>query len=263
MSAHSLAGRAAIVTGASRRAGIGFAVVERLVELGASVLAAGWSPHDADQPWGADPEIRSAYGELGARFEGRVAYVERDLANDDGPAALLRDAADRFGHVDIVVANHARSGLGRLSQITAASIDAFLRENVRATLLLVKEFAAQHDGRPDGRVVLLTSGQHLVGMPREVGYAVSKGAEQQATATLAAELMPRGITVNCVNPGPTDTGWDIGDAAGAMPRGRWGRPSDAARIVAWLCTSESDWITGQTINADGGFSVSLAQRSDG
>jgi 3-oxoacyl-[acyl-carrier protein] reductase len=103
-------------------------------------------------------------------------------------------------------------------------------------------------------VVVLTSGQHLGGMPGEVAYAVSKGAVQQATATLAGELMPRGITVNCVNPGPTDTGWltDI-DPREVMPLGRWGEPDDAARLIAWLCTDDARWITGQTVNSEGGF----------
>jgi 3-oxoacyl-[acyl-carrier protein] reductase len=246
-----LDGRVAVVTGASRRHGIGFAVVQRLCEFGASVLAHGWSAHDATQPWGADPEIGGAYAEAADRLGRDIAYVERDLGEPKAPAAVLDDAVARFGHVDILVANHARSGLGRLSEITAESIDAFLSENVRATLLLVKAFADLHDGRPGGRVVLLTSGQHLGGMPREVGYAVSKGAEQQATATLAAELIPRGITVNCINPGPTDTGWDIGDPSGVMPQGRWGRPDDAARLIAWLCTDDARWITGQTINSEG------------
>jgi 3-oxoacyl-[acyl-carrier protein] reductase len=248
-----LDGRAAVVTGASRRIGIGFAVAKRLTEFGASVFAHGWSPHDAARPWGADADIGSAYDEVASATGGEVAYVERDLADPDAPAAVLDGAAARFGHVDILVANHARTGLGRLSEITAASIDAFLSENVRATLLLVKAFAERHDERTGGRVVLLTSGQHLGGMPREVGYAVSKGALQQATATLAAELMPRGITVNAVNPGPTDTGWDIGDPSGVMPQDRWGDPADAARLIAWLCTDDARWITGQTINSEGGF----------
>jgi len=66
--------------------------------------------------------------------------------------------------------------------------------------------------------------------------------------------MPRGITVNTVNPGPTATGWDIGDAAGgSMPLGRWGEPDDAARPIAWLCGDVACWITGQTIDSEGGF----------
>ena len=152
--------------------------------------------------------------------------------------------------------NHARSGDGRLADLSAGEIDAFLAENVRAALLLVREFAARHDdSRPGGRVVLMTSGQHLAPMGSEVAYAVSKGALQQATLTLADELADRGITVNTVNPGPTDTGWGLADLdpAQRMPFGRWGRPDDAARLVAWLCSDDASWITGQTINSEGGF----------
>ena len=135
-------------------------------------------------------------------------------------------------------------------------MDAFLHENVRASLLLVKEFAGRHDGRPGGRVVLMTSGQHHGPMAREVAYAVSKGALHQATATLSAELIPRGITVNTVNPGPTDTGWDIRAALGdpeRLPLGRFGAPEDAARLIGWLCTDDAGWVTGQVIDSTGGL----------
>jgi 3-oxoacyl-[acyl-carrier protein] reductase len=92
-------------------------------------------------------------------------------------------------------------------------------------------------------------------MAGEVAYAVSKGALQQATLTLADELADRGITVNTVNPGPTDTGWGLADRdpTRAMPFGRWGRPADAARLIAWLCSDDAAWITGQTIDSEGGF----------
>jgi 3-oxoacyl-[acyl-carrier protein] reductase len=68
-------------------------------------------------------------------------------------------------------------------------------------------------------------------------------------------LIDRGITVNAVNPGPTDTGWDIAgrDPTPAMPLGRWGNPNDAARLIAWLCSDEAAWITGQVIDSEGGF----------
>ena len=165
-------------------------------------------------------------------------------------------AARALGPLDILVVNHARSGHGRLANLTADEIDSFLHENVRASLLLVREFAAQHDdSRDGGRVVLMTSGQHLAPMAREVAYAVSKGALQQATATLADELAERRITVNAVNPGPTDTGWGLADRdpAQAMPSGRWGQSDDAARMITWLCSDDARWITGQTINSEGGF----------
>ncbi len=157
----------------------------------------------------------------------------------------------------MLVVNHARSGHGRLGELTAEHLDAFLHENVRAPLLLVQEFAAQLEGDA-GRVVLLTSGAHLGPMAREVGYAVSKGALAVATKTLAAELAGRGVTVNCINPGPTDTGWGLAeiDPAPQMPFGRWGEPDDAARLIAWLCSDDARWVTGQVLDSEGGFRLS-------
>jgi 3-oxoacyl-[acyl-carrier protein] reductase len=247
-----LAGRAALVTGVSRRAGIGFAIARRLLDAGASVFIHGWAQHDAAQPWGAEPGGTEAVArELG------VEHAEADFADAEAPARIVAAARTALGApLDILVANHARSGLGRLADVTAAELDAFLAENVRATILLVQQFAAQHDdARAGGRVVLLTSGQHLAPMTREVAYAVSKGAIHQATRTLADELAPRRITVNTVNPGPTDTGYGLADVdpARAMPFGRWGESDDAARLIAWLCTEDARWITGQVIDSEGGF----------
>ena len=197
-----LDGRVALVTGASRRAGIGFAIARRLVADGAAVFAHGWTQHDALQVVGANSGAAAAVRALGER----VRYCEADFADPDAPRAVVAAARAAFGHVDLLIVNHARSGSGRLPDVTAAELDAFLHENVRAAILLVREFAVQHDGRPGGRVVLMTSGQHLGPMSGEVAYAISKGALHQATRTLADELIDRGITVNTVNPGPTDTG---------------------------------------------------------
>jgi 3-oxoacyl-[acyl-carrier protein] reductase len=243
--------RNALVTGVSRRSGIGFAVARRLVDAGAHVFVQGWTPHDAAQPWGAEPGgTESVARELGASF------VEADFGDPVAPARVVSAARHALGLIDVLVVNHARSGSGGLGDLTADEVDAFLHENVRASLLLVKEFAAQHDdSRPGGRVILFTSGQHLAPMSREVAYAVTKGALHQATRTLADELADRRITVNTVNPGPTDTGWGLGehDPGGVMPFGRWGEPDDAARLVAWLCSDDARWITGQVIDSEGGF----------
>jgi 3-oxoacyl-[acyl-carrier protein] reductase len=159
-----------------------------------------------------------------------------------------------LGPLDVLVVNHARSGDGRLAELTAEHVDAFLHENVRASLLLVKEFAAQFEA-VSGSVVLLTSGAHLGPMTGEVAYAVSKGALAVATRTLADELADRGLRVNCVNPGPTDTGWGLAERSPTvvMPFGRWGEPDDAARLVAWLCSDDGRWVTGQVIDSEGGF----------
>ena len=106
-------------------------------------------------------------------------------------------------------------------------------------------------------MVLFTSGQHRAPMTREIAYAMSKGAIQQITATLVDALADRDVTVNCVNPGPTDTGWADADeadgVAAAMPRGRWDSPEEAAGVVAWLTGPAARSVTGATIDAEGGF----------
>jgi 3-oxoacyl-[acyl-carrier protein] reductase len=145
-----------------------------------------------------------------------------------------------------------------LEDLTAAELDAAWAVNARASILLVQAFAARHDdARPGGRVVLFTSGQHLAPMTGELPYAVSKGAIHQMTRSLADHLADRHITVNAVNPGPTDTGWATPElterVAASMPSGRWGAPTDAANLVAFLVSDEGAWITGQVIDSEGGF----------
>lgn len=243
--------RTAIVTGVSRRNGIGFAVVQRLLEAGAAVLVHSWATGD-DSP---DPGgMQAVLAELdGAGMP--VRHVEADFADPTSPATVVHAAREAFGHVDTLVVNHTLSRPAALAELSADDLDAHLHVNVRASLLLAKEFASQHDGRAGGRVVLLTSGQHLAPMKGEVAYAASKGALHQLTMTLSDELIDRGITVNTVNPGPTDTGWiqKDWDPRPAMPLGRWGTPDDAARLIAWLCSEEAGWVTGQVIDSEGGF----------
>lgn len=250
----SLSGRIAVVTGVSRRAGIGFAIVKRLSALGAGVLIHSWAPHDRDQPWGADSSgMEQLLSELRSG-DSAVEHVEADFLDPEAPRRIIEAAAAR-GHIDILIANHARSSGYRLEELTAEEIDATMAVNARATMLLVKEFAARHDGRPGGRVVMMTSGQHLGPMPGELPYIASKGAIHQLTASLADHLAPRGITVNTVNPGATDTGYaseeNYARVLDAEPQGRWGEPDDAARLIAWLVSDDARWVTGQVINSTG------------
>ncbi len=251
-----LAGRVAVVTGVSRRKGIGFATASRLAALGADLFLHSFAPFDAAQSWGADGEgmapLLADLREMG----GRVETMEADFADPDAPRAVMAVAVQAFSHVDILVANHAYSTLGALEELTAAEIDAHLQINVRGSLLLAQSFAAQHDGRDGGRVILMTSGQHLTSMAGELAYVASKGALHQLTASLAAHLAPRGITVNTINPGATDTGYADETLRQAIiaaePMGRWGRPEDAARLISWLASGDACWVTGQIINSTGG-----------
>jgi len=246
--------RTALVTGVSRRAGIGFAICRRLLADGVAVVGHGWSAHDTAKPWGGDP-VDEVTAELEAL--GTFHYLEGDLALPAVPAEVVDLAIHLVGPLDVLIANHARSSTANLAETTADELDASWAVNVRASILLVQAFAARHTPAGSGRVLLFTSGQHLAPMASELPYAVTKGAIQQMTLSLSDALIEQGITVNAVNPGPVDTGWatpELADQVGrALPRGRWTRPEEVADVVAWLVSADSALVTGQTINTEAGF----------
>lgn len=256
--AHTLDGRVVLVTGASRRMVIGAAVARRLVADGAGVMLHSWSTYDAEQPWRADPGSPEDLVEELRAAGGRVEHLAADLSDPNAPASLVETTYRAFGRLDVVVANHARSSSQSLEQLSATEIDFSYAVNVRATLLLLQAFARRHDGRRGGRVVLFTSGQYHGAMPDELPYIATKAALRELTPSLAVHLMPRGITVNCINPGPNDTGYADPGAIAALaersPGGRWSTPVDTANLIAWLVSDEAEWVTGQTIASDGGWS---------
>ena len=241
----------ALITGVSRRAGIGFAIARRLLAGGVDVFAHHHVAHDLERRWGGD-DLAALLAELGD-----PPHMGLDLVEPGAPEALMAAAVDALGHVDVLVCNHASSGPdGGIGELTADMLDHHYAVNTRASLLLVQAFAAQHDGRPGGRVILMTSGQNLGPMSGELAYAASKGALAAITASFSDALIDRGITVNCVNPGPVDTGWPTDELRASveaqMPLG-WASPDDPARLIAWLASDEGRWITGQVLNSEGGF----------
>jgi 3-oxoacyl-[acyl-carrier protein] reductase len=191
----------------------------------------------------------------------RVDVEDADLADPESPRRLF----DEAGPVRALVTCHACSQRGGLLETDAEQLDRHLAVNVRATALLMAEFARRFAGEPGtGRIVNFTSNLPLAG---EVAYAASKGGVDWLTVAAAVELGPLGITVNAVDPGPTDTGWMTAElrdeVQAATPLGRLGRPEDAAALVAFLCSPAAGWITGQVIHSDGGFSWQRVARRGG
>ena len=229
----------ALVTGVSRRGGIGFAIARRLAEAGFDLVIQHWVPHDADQPWGSD-DIDLVVSELRSCLAPgrRLVHVSADFSQPDAPEAVVGAGMREFGHVDVLVANHAMSGSdGSLDSITAADLDHHWAVNTRSSIMLAAAVAQVRDPGAPGRIVFMTSGQDLGPLPGEIAYGASKAALAGITKTIAYELAPRGFTVNCVNPGPVDSDSYVTDGmrealAPLFPFGRWGLPDDARRV--WL-----------------------------
>lgn len=251
-----LCGRVALVTGVSRRRGIGFAVCRELAARGAEIFFTGWRAYDGETPWGAESDDPAALLVELRGFGIRAASLEADLSLPETPARLLEEAERELGPPAILVNNAAYSTRDGYRALDASTLDAHYAVNVRGALLLAAEFARRFSGE-SGRIINLTSGQSLGPMPEELAYAATKGAVEAFTAALAAGVAEKGITVNAVNPGPTDTGWMSEDLKRELlprfPFGRIGRPEDAARLVAFLASDEAAWITGQVIHSEGGF----------
>lgn len=266
-----LTGRRALVTGASRRQGIGFATARRLLGEGANVCIHHYRPHDDDQPWGGD-DLAEVLAELRAvSGGGEVVEVEGDLGVTETAERVVGRAVEQLGGLDILVCNQARSGGdGPLLSVSPDQIDGHFDVNTRATLLLTQAFArhrqsiSTEDGEPQPRVIWLTSGQQLGPMAGEVAYVTSKAALAGATATVADELIELGIGLNTVNPGPVNTGYldvettdrdpnILSDVLKAFPAGRFGEPDDPARLISWLVSDDARWVVGQIISTEGGF----------
>jgi 3-oxoacyl-[acyl-carrier protein] reductase len=252
-----LRGRVALVTGVGRRRGIGSAVCLALASRGADIVLSYWKAYDREMPWASDEDVPEAlFGQLratGVRAEG----IEMDLSRSDSAQLLLDATEERLWRPSILVNTAAYSTRDGFEALDAEALDAHYAVNVRAMALLSVGFARRYPGGPGGRIVNFSSGQSLGPMPGELAYVATKGAIEAFTRTLAAEVGHKGITVNAINPGPTDTGWMTEELkreiAPKFPSGRIGQPEDAARLVAFLAGDEAAWITGQIIHSEGGF----------
>lgn len=252
-----LSGRIALVTGATRRRGIGAAICRELARAGAAICFTAWPSYDRTTSWGVDDdepiELREEILAMGVGCE----LFEIDLALPDSAERLLSEVTKAVGKPTILVNNAAYSTQSDLTTIDAALLDRHYEVNMRAPVLLSSYFARSLEPGDAGRIVNMTSGQSLGPMPDELAYALTKASLETLTRTLASELASRHATINTVNPGPTDTGWMSEELYQALlpkfPPGRIGLPQDAARLVCFLVSPEGGWITGQVIHSEGGF----------
>ncbi|MFE4046124.1 MULTISPECIES: SDR family oxidoreductase [unclassified Priestia] len=254
-----LINKIAIVTGASRAKGIGTEICRELAREGADIFFTHWSKYDRlmdycnedDFKWSKHliEEIRS----LGVRCES----MELDLSQPDAPRKLLGEVQNKLGSPSILVNNATHSVDVDFRSIDADMLDAHYNVNVRGTCLLTVEFARLIEGKHGGRIINMVSGQDKSPEPGNLAYVATKGAVSTFTKSVAIELAPLKITVNAVDPGPTNTGWMNSELKEELlpkfPMGRLGEPRDAAKLVIFLASEESEWITGQIIHSDGGF----------
>ena len=255
--AHERNVKIAIVTGASRLNGIGAAICRELAAGGCQIFFTYWTEYDRSMPWGVGADEPQKLHEELAASGAKVSSLEVDLAQPHFVDLLLERVSAELGEPDILVNNAAYSTATDYADLTADELDRHYQVNVRATALLSAGFAKRFTKKEGGRIINMTSGQFQGPMAGELAYAATKGAVDALTITLSAEVAPLGITVNAVNPGPTDTGWATGKTKSFLetkfPTGRLGQPQDAAKLVKFLASKDAEWITGQIIHSEGGF----------
>jgi 3-oxoacyl-[acyl-carrier protein] reductase len=242
---NTLNGKIAFVTGGSR--GIGAAIVRRLSKEGATVAFTYAS--SAERAHALEAEIESAGG--------RALAIRADSADPRAVEESVADAVQAFGRIDILVNNAGILVHKALADTTLDDFERIMAVNVRAQFVAIQ--AAQGHMGEGGRIVNIGSMvADRAGGPGIALYAMSKAAVAAMTRGLARDLGPRGITVNNVQPGPTETEIVADEAVRAalrtmIPLGRMGRDSEIAGLVAWLAGPESAYVNGASLTIDGGF----------
>jgi 3-oxoacyl-[acyl-carrier protein] reductase len=254
-SGKTLAGKLALVTGASR--GIGAAIAKRLAADGAAVLV-----HYANSPAKADAVVADI-----RKAGGLAEAVGADLADRNGPATLARhiDAAfgGKFGgRLDVLVNNAGVGAFGPPVEMSDEELTKVIQVNFRAVFELARDAARRMTKAKSGRIINVGSclGERIFG-PDMTIYSATKFAVVGLTKGLSRDLGPHGITVNNVQPGPTDT--DMNPVAGEgadMQRGQtsvghYGKPDDIANAVAFLASPAAAFINGESLTVDGGVNA--------
>ncbi len=267
--------RVARITGCGKENGIGAAIAQRLARDGfivatSDVAAAGVDNDNTVQ------RVSSGWQGLDtlvARIEaagGKALSLTGDVSTEDGAAHLVARTIDEYGRLDVLVNNagapHGQDR-GQIEDVPLAAWEAVMGINVRGVFLMTRAVVPHMKARGYGRIVSMSSVAGLVALPERAAYCASKAAVIGMTRSLAYDLAPHGITVNCICPGSIRTdraisstlraGWTDVDAglaerAKVIPVGRHGHPEEIAATVAHLVSDEAGYIIGQAIPVDGG-----------
>jgi len=240
-----LEGKVAIVTGGSR--GIGAAIVRRLAMDGASVAFTFANSKEKAEAITAEIELKG----------GRALAIQADSADDAALQRAIDKAADHFGSIDILVNNAGILLLNSLETFPLEDFDRMFAVNVRAVFAGTQAAAKHmHEG---GRIITIGSvTAERSGFPTSAVYSMTKGAVAAMMRGLARDLGPRGITVNTIQPGPTETDMNTDPHANEMLKGlialgRMGKDREIASLAAYLASSEASFITGASLTIDGGY----------
>ncbi|CAK4661971.1 hypothetical protein LEN26_001446 [Aphanomyces euteiches] len=250
----SLIGKVALITGASR--GIGKAIAQRLANDGASVIV-----NYASNSTHAESVVQDINSK--ATHDQRAIAIKADVSSYDECKSLVQQSLDAFGKVDIVILNAGILNNVTLDQITEEAFNQSIGINVKGPLFLTQLLSPTF--QPGSRVIFISSSLTATSSitPNYTLYVTTKGAIEQLSRVLARDLGKRGITVNTVSPGPTNTELFYEGKSEAVvnaitsvnPLGRVGEPEEIANVVAFVAGPDSSWVNGQNIRANGGSVV--------
>ncbi len=246
---NNLAGKTAVVTGASK--GIGASIARRLAAAGASVAVNYASSKD-----GADKVVADI-----TAAGGKAVAIQADVSNADDISSLFEEVSATYGEVDILVNNAGVFEYAPLEAITSEHFHRQFNINVLGLLLTTQE-AVKFFPDTGGSIINIGSVVSSVTLPASAVYAGSKAAVDVITEVLSQELAPRKIRVNSINPGMVATEGSIAlgiigsdaeqEIISRTPLGRTGKPEDIASIAVFLASEDAGWLTGEIIRAGGG-----------